>query len=261
MIERAKHDKNYTVIGNHLIRDMRLSTKAVGMLTRMLSLPDDWKFSIRGLAAICPESYDAVRDMVLELEKKGYVVRRQRRGKSGRWNRIDYTIYEIPRLTEEEADEPEEAEASPPPSEVSSAAMEVPTSAVPPLRATRIDTAALDLSLLNKYRRQLRENVEFETLWDEHGADIDTIASFIEMMAEVGAGREPIRVNGREIHPMDAIDRFLSLNREHILYALECLQKTTTEIRNIRAYTLAALYNAPVTIEQYYDARVRQDMK
>ncbi|MBR0281033.1 MAG: hypothetical protein IJQ81_05485 [Oscillibacter sp.] len=255
MIERAKHDKNFTVVSNDCIRDMRLSTQGVGMLTKMLSLPNDWNFSIRGLAAICPESYSAVRGMVLELEKNGYVVRRQRRGKLGRWKRIDYIIYEIPRLTEADADKPEETEASTPSMEVSQRETEVL-----PL-PTRPNMAELDAKALNEYRRKIRENVEFDLLWDEHGEDIDDIAKFVEMIAETCAGNSPIRVNGNEIPGQDAKARFLTLNREHILYALECLRKTTSEIRNIRAYTLAALYNAPLTIEQYYEARARKDLK
>ena len=281
MVFRVKKNKNYTVMSNYHLRDKRLSLKAKGLLSQMLSLPEDWNYTARGLAAINKENYHTIRGIIGELEDMGYIVRRQRRGKFGEWNRMEYDIYEIPRSTEEEE---EASEADAPETEVSQTPAEVsqPETEVPPPREERTasdalnlhlkqiplpprdkqtESAALDLQLLNKYRREIRENVDFETLWREHGEDITAISAFVEMMAETGAGREPIRVSGRDIHPMDAIDRFKTLNREHILYVLECLKGTRTEIKNIRAYTLAALYNAPLTIEQYYEAKVRHDIK
>lgn len=84
---------------------------------------------------------------------------------------------------------------------------------------------------------------------------------YIELMAEAcSSTKVSVRVNGEEIPVEHVRSRFLRLNREHILYVLECMDKTTTLIGNVRAYTLSALYNAPLTMEQYYASLVNHDM-
>ena len=80
-------------------------------------------------------------------------------------------------------------------------------------------------------------------------------------MAETCASRrEHIRVNGDDIPTELVKQRFLGLNGEHISYVMESLRSCTTQVVNIRAYTLAALYNAPTTINQHYAAQVSHDM-
>ena len=83
----------------------------------------------------------------------------------------------------------------------------------------------------------------------------------VELMAETCASRrEYIRVNGEDV-PIELVRRrFLKLDGEHIRYVMDSLRQNTTQVVNIRAYTLAALYNAPVTISQYYTAQVSHDM-
>ena len=93
---RVEHIHNYTVMSNHHLRDKRLSLKAKGLLSMALSLPDSWEYSVRGLAAICKESVDAIRAAVRELEAAGYIIRRQKRGENGRIIDIEYIIYEKP---------------------------------------------------------------------------------------------------------------------------------------------------------------------
>ena len=111
------------------------------------------------------------------------------------------------------------------------------------------------------YREQLKENIGYEQLCMDHPLDRERIDGYVELMAEVCcSGRESVRINQEHIAVEQARERFLSLDREHILYVLECMGKTTTLIGNIRAYTLSALYNAPVTIEQYYAALVNHDL-
>ena len=111
------------------------------------------------------------------------------------------------------------------------------------------------------YREQLKENIGYEQLCMDHPYDKERIDGYVELMAEVCcSGRESVRINQEHIAVEQARERFLSLDREHILYVLECMGKTTTLIGNIRAYTLSALYNAPVTIEQYYAALVNHDL-
>ena len=93
---RIEKNKNYTVMSNHHLRDNELSLKAKGLLSQMLSLPENWDYTLAGLSRINKESVGAIRTAVWELEKAGYITRRQGRDSKGKMTAIEYTIYEQP---------------------------------------------------------------------------------------------------------------------------------------------------------------------
>ena len=93
---RVERNKGYTVMSNHHLRNKELSLKAKGLLSQMLSLPEDWDYTLAGLSHINRESIDTIRTAVWELEKAGYVTRRQGRDAKGKMAAIEYTIYEQP---------------------------------------------------------------------------------------------------------------------------------------------------------------------
>lgn len=94
---RVERTRDYTVMCNHHLKDSGLSLKAKGLLSMMLSLPDEWNYTTRGLAAICKEGVDAIGKTLKELEQAGYIIRRQLRGRDGRISDTEYTIFEKPR--------------------------------------------------------------------------------------------------------------------------------------------------------------------
>ena len=83
---RVERTRDYTVMSNHHLRDKNLSLKAKGLLSQMLSLPEDWDYTLAGLSRINRESKDAIRSAVNELEKAGYVQRRQTTDASGKFS-------------------------------------------------------------------------------------------------------------------------------------------------------------------------------
>ena len=93
---RVEKNHNYTVMSNYHLRDTGLTLKAIGLLSKMLSLTDEWDYTTRGLAAICKEGVDAIGAALKELEARGYLVRRQIRDSKGRITDTEYTIYESP---------------------------------------------------------------------------------------------------------------------------------------------------------------------
>ena len=97
---RVERTRDYTVMSNHHLKDGELSLKAKGLLSMMLSLPDEWNYTTRGLARICKEGVDAIGKALKELETAGYIVRRQLRGANGRITDTEYTIYEKPHRPE-----------------------------------------------------------------------------------------------------------------------------------------------------------------
>ena len=93
---RVNKNVNYTVMSNHHLQDKRLSLKAKGLLSYMLSLPDDWDYSLKGLTIGCKDGLDSVRTAVLELEEHGYVRRQKVRNAKGQIIDYDYQVYESP---------------------------------------------------------------------------------------------------------------------------------------------------------------------
>ena len=93
---RVEKNKGYTVMSNYHLNDKTITLKAKGLLSQMLSLPESWDYTLKGLAYINKESVDAIRTAVLELEQRGYIVRRQGRAAGGGFSNIEYTIYEQP---------------------------------------------------------------------------------------------------------------------------------------------------------------------
>lgn len=95
---RVIKNENYTTMSNYHLRDGKLSLRAKGLMSIILSLPDNWDYSVRGLAAICKEGRDAVSKTIEELETAGYIVRRQSRNGAGTFGKIEYLVYEQPQL-------------------------------------------------------------------------------------------------------------------------------------------------------------------
>ena len=95
---RVEKNKGYTVMSNHHLRNKALSLKAKGLLSQMLSLPEDWDYTLKGLSLINRESIDAIRTAVWELERAGYIRREQGRDAKGKMADMVYTIYEQPVL-------------------------------------------------------------------------------------------------------------------------------------------------------------------
>ncbi len=110
-------------------------------------------------------------------------------------------------------------------------------------------------------REEIRENIDYEGLIWDHPCDADIFCGYVELMTEAAcSAKETVRICGQDIPTALVRSRFLKLERKHVEYVRDCLCHATTAIGNIKAYTLAALYNAPVTCEQYYAALVSRDM-
>ena len=93
---RVERNKGYTVMSNHHLRNRELSLKAKGLLSQMLSLPEDWDYTLKGLSLINREKIDAIREAIRELERAGYIVRSRERDEKGRLRGADYVIFEQP---------------------------------------------------------------------------------------------------------------------------------------------------------------------
>lgn len=94
---RIDKTRDYTVMSNHHLRNTELSLKAKGLLSLMLSLPENWDYTTKGLAAICKDGIDSISSCIRELEKHGYIIRERMRNEKGQLTTIEYTILEQPK--------------------------------------------------------------------------------------------------------------------------------------------------------------------
>ena len=103
---RIDKTRDYTVMSNHHLRNTELSLKAKGLLSLMLSLPDNWDYTTKGLARICKDGVDSICAAVRELEEHRYVIRERVRNENGQLGSIEYTILEQPAEPSPERENP-----------------------------------------------------------------------------------------------------------------------------------------------------------
>jgi len=110
-------------------------------------------------------------------------------------------------------------------------------------------------------RELIRENIGYSSLVCEFPYDVGQLDEMVELMVEaVCSKRETIRVSGNDYPQAVVKGRLLKLNREHMRFVFDCLRVNTTQVRNVKQYLLAVLFNAPVTMENHYAAQVSHDL-
>ena len=284
---RVEKNKGYTVMSNHHLRNHTLSLKAKGLLSQMLSLPDDWDYTLQGLAQINKESIDAIREAVRELERAGYIKRSRERDERGCLRGIVYTIYEQPH-TEPTPEEPTQERPALDNPTLEKPMLDKPTLENPMQLITKgrnkekqnTDQSITDSipfpsgfpetpvqkrteakESFERYRNLILENIDYDVLASDPHVDREQLNEIVDLLQEtVCSTRSRIRVAGND-YPTEVVrSKLLKLNGEYIRFVMDCLKQNTTRIRNIRQYLLAALFNAPSTMSSYYTALVAHDM-
>ena len=295
---RVERNTGYTVMSNHHLRNKELSLKAKGLLSQMLSLPEDWDYTLAGLSFINREKIDAIREAVKELERAGYIVRSRERDEKGRLRGADYVIFEqpqtppvsdLPTLENPTLDNPtlekptQEKPTLENPTQLNkdilskeqsitdlSSTDSIPFHSLNPLpfahgeAATppeRKRTEAKTNSAIEIYREIIKDNIDYDILIQDPKMDKDRLDEIVEIMLEtVCTARKTIRIAGDD-YPAELVkSKFLKLNSSHIEFVLDCMRENTTKVRNIKQYLKAVLFNAPSTIDSYYTALVNHDL-
>ena len=276
---RIEKTSDFTVMSNHHLRNAKLSLKAKGLLSLMLSLPENWDYTTKGLAAICKDGVDSICAAVQELERHGYVIRARVRNANGQLGAIEYTILEQPRTPKPEKPEQVKPERENPeqvfpvlgkPEQENPAQLNTyesskdlsSTQESNPLPSDRPSGSRTDgMGARAAYREVLMENIGYEILREDEQIDQQQLEEIAELIVDtVCSTKKTIRISGND-YPAEAVkSRFLKLDDTHIQYVLDCMKENTAQIRNIKKYLLAALFNAPVTINSYYAAKVRHDL-
>lgn len=272
-VYRVNKNRSYTVMANYHLRDKTLSLKAVGLLSKMLSFNDGWQFSTKGLSAICKEGPDAVLAALRELEDAGYLVRHQSRDEKGRMSSMVFEIYEKPQTGLPDTEKPHTEKPDTDNPFTGKPCTENPAQ----LNTNQVITNERNNSLRNyqsinldgmdgmdmraQYEEIIRDNLELEILSQDKSFDVDRVNEMVEIMLDAICSTRPtIRINGEDMPQEVVKSRFLKLNSSHIEYVLHAMRECPSDIRNIRAYMLTTLYNASLTMDNYYSALVNHDL-
>lgn len=297
---RVERNTGYTVMSNHHLRNKELTLKAKGLLSQMLSLPEDWDYTLKGLSLINREQIDAIREAVRELERAGYIVRSRERDGKGRLRGADYVIYEQPQLppapdlptlenpTLENPTQENPTLEKPTQENPTQLNKDIPKTNLPTKEKSNTDlssTHSIPFHSPNPsplegqaaapperkrkeandayrvYEEIIKDNISYDILKQDMPYDHDRLDEVVDLILEtVCTRRKTIRIAGDD-YPAELVkSKFMKLDSEHIRFALDCMRENTTKIRNIKQYLRAVLFNAPSTIGNYYTSLVAHDM-
>ena len=249
---RVERNSGYTVMSNHHLRNKELTLKAKGLLSQMLSLPEDWDYTLAGLSHINRESIDAIRTAVWELEKAGYILRRQGRDEKGKMTAIEYTIYEQPQpmlenpipgkpmLENPTTDNPTSENPTQLNKDRSRTNLSKKEKSITDLSSTdsfpilspdpspcraapeRKGTEAFKQSAVDIYREIIMENIEYDTLTQDPKMDKERLDEIVDLMLEtVCSARKTLRIAGDD-YPAELVkSKFLKLNSSHIEFVMD----------------------------------------
>ena len=251
-------------MSNHHLRNMEISLKAKGLLSVMLSLPDNWDYTIKGLSIINKEGLDSIRSTIHELELAGYVERKRTRDLRGRFHTSEYIIREKP--------------VSP----VSgNPTLDIPTQ-VPPMSGnpTQIskevikkDKSITDLSITHSFfqaqsaegmngddeRNRIKSQIEYDCMAERYSRR--QLDELLEIMLEVALNRsQTIRIGRDQEYPREYVqERFSKINASHIERVMDGIEDNQTPVKSTKSYLLAVLFNSVSTIDHYYTIQANAD--
>lgn len=356
--QRVKRTSGYTIMSNYHLRDMNLSLKASGLLSLVLSLPEDWKYSVRGLTAIVKEGESAVKSALQELEQHGYLRRTEIRTESGKFQGLEYIFLEYPGQledlqnpngqeqtiqnmqkkmaqkmqinTQDSLDNTYEVPGKAAIVDINQTDTAYPTTENRKLKTPQVENPLAEnqhgentaggkstcgkstvekpevenpiadkpiadnhrqinkdinkdinisiyqsnhnipktkkrlidqMDVMETYRDMIRNNIGYATFSAAEKGKVDDLVNLmVETLMLPDSENKTIRIAGEKKALSVVKSVFLHLDMSHIQYVLDSLSNTTSKITNMKSYLLTALYNAPLTINNYYQARVNHDL-
>lgn len=286
---RVDKSRDYTVLSNNIFKDRTLSAKAKGLLAEMLSLPESWDYTLKGLTYLFSDGLDSVRQGIKELEEHGYVVRERKRDEKGRLGDMEYVIYETPHkaVSSENTAEPPVC-ASP---MLATPMLENPTQVEPVQEnPTQLNNNILNHNLsithesnpnpsfkenapiynepepmpmdvmeYEEAQEIVKENIEYNIMCERYPRD--RLDEIVDIASEALCTRRATFTLGKDTYPYSLVkDRLLRLDASHVEYIIDCIDANTTDIHNIKPYLLKTLINAPATMSSYYTTKVNHDL-
>lgn len=239
---RVEKTNDYTVMCNHHLKNRALSLKAKGLLSLMLSLPDDWDYTLKGLAHISLESIDAIRKAIGELENEGYITRSRERDEQGKLRGTEYIIREQPISEKPTLENPT----------LDNPILEKPTLGKPTLEnPTQLNNNKLNKNKPSTYEEITQSNQSKET---EELTEILTrceledfeekTAQMLESAVRVLYYKQHIKLSGAVLPQAEIRNLLRRVNRDTLIDAVEVLRHNENEVQNPQGYLYSVILNA-----------------
>lgn len=251
--------RDFTLMTNHHLKNKKLSLKAKGLHSLMLSLPDNWNYTLSGLVTLSKDGKDAVMAALKELEENHYLIRKQTQLKTDKGNRfshMEYIIYQIPYSDNPHTANPLTANS------LTGNPMQSNTN--------RSNTNNINYQSINHLDGKnvenffdiiglVSDNINYKELCKHYDQCI--IDNIVSVMTDVYLSKDDIYINKKKM-PCTAVQSvFDKIDYDCVVYVIDCIRSSSkiNRIKNIRSYLLTSLYNAPMTIDAYYAAEVNSD--
>ena len=270
VVFRVQKTKNYTVMCNHHLRNKNISLKAKGLLSQMLSLPDDWNYSLEGLASINKEKVDAIRTGIKELEAEGYIERNLVRDEKGRITSTEYIIHELPSekpllenptLENPTLDKPTtENPTSENPTQLNTNKLntdEINTDLIKYLSINQKPADVTDgqntekidwIDRYNKISEAVKKQIDYDTL--SHTHNVELLNDIVTVMTEVFVIDTPhYEIEGKKVATELVRLYFCRINYARLEAFLLDFTEVRSKIGHKKKYLLTALFNIASTAE------------
>ena len=292
---RVDKSRDFTVVANCVFKDRSLSAKAKGILVEMLSLPESWDYTLKGLTTLFSDGIDSIRQGINELEKHGYIVRERKRDSRGRLGGMEYVIYETPHKPVENSIDSAYSKSQDPTTEnptQDSSVEEMPTVykelnkynknksmtfeinknsflpevsenlevCVPVEKPDCRPVGRKEISDTSRAREEIKRQIEYDVMVQR--CQPSQLDELVEIMLEVRMNLSPTtRFSRDEVYPTVYVqDRYSRLNAEHIEQVLDGIRENTSKVMHTKAYLMKCLFNAPETLESKVIMDVNHDL-
>lgn len=263
---RVHKTANYTVMSNYHLQSRNLSLKAIGLLSKVFSLPDGWDYSIVGLTCICKENETAIKSALNELKEWGYLTVTKLMPSETKSGRIEY-VYDFYEYSEKdtlsrESSSIQKAHTKKQEVEFLSTENQVQLNTKESITKKQSTNYLINQSLtddeIDKMKCEIGSRIGYKRLISNYGDIVDGI---VDIMLDVYSSTGTVQICN-QAKPIRLVQRvFDKLDEVTVEYVLDCFKVASSRnpIRNIKKYLLAALYNAPMTSDAYYSAEVNYD--
>lgn len=246
---RVERTHDYTVMSNHHLKNRALSLKAKGLLSLMLSLPDDWDYTLQGLAHISLEKVDAIRKAITELENEGYITRTRERDEQGRLRGTEYIIREQPISEKHTLEKPMLEKPM-----LEKPTLDKPTQAKPTLE----NPTQLNKKIYNKNKSSMYEEIpQSNQSKEETKTELTEIlqncelksfesktAQMLESAVRVLYYKQSIKLSGAVLPQSEIRNLLRRVNRDTLIDAVEVLRHNENEVQNPQGYLYSVILNA-----------------
>lgn len=270
-IFRVEKNKDFTIMSNYHLRDKKISLKAKGLLSLMLSLPEDWDYTVKGLVAISKDGTDSINAGLKELETAGYLIRNRIRYDNGRLGNIEYIVLEKPKLenpilvkekVDKKLENPQKKLQ-----ELRSRAIDITEKPVlenpiqvNPIKENhaQLNTKELNTNKENErmnekahVRENICENISYQYLCTIY--DFELVDEIVDVMVKSITSNKPYLPVGKfqRVEPSELANQFMNYTEEHIEFACNSLERVGSNIENRLSYIRTVLFNLPDTMKQY----------